>query len=70
MVSGTKTEKEVYHSSIFKNLSLQSKITPKFHKFAIHSIYEVMSKQTIKEILGGYKKLLHHDITVQGWVRA
>jgi asparaginyl-tRNA synthetase len=29
-----------------------------------------MSKQTIKEILGGYKKLLHHDITVQGWVRA
>ncbi len=25
---------------------------------------------TIKEILEDYKKLLHHDITVQGWVRA
>ena len=32
--------------------------------------YEVMSKKTIKEILGDYKKLLHHDITIQGWVRA
>lgn len=29
-----------------------------------------MKKMTIKEILEGYKKLLHHDITVQGWVRA
>ena len=29
-----------------------------------------MSKKTIKEILGDYKKLLHHDITIQGWVRA
>ena len=29
-----------------------------------------MSKSTIKEILGDYKKLLHHDITVRGWVRA
>ncbi len=25
---------------------------------------------TIKEILEDYKKILHHDITVQGWVRA
>ncbi len=29
-----------------------------------------MNKRTIKEILGDYKKLIHHDITVQGWVRA
>ncbi len=29
-----------------------------------------MKKQTIKEILADYKKLLHHDITIQGWVRA
>lgn len=29
-----------------------------------------MSKQTIKEILVDYKKYLHHDITVKGWVRA
>lgn len=29
-----------------------------------------MKKQTIKNILTDYKKLLHHDITVQGWVRA
>lgn len=25
---------------------------------------------TIKDILNDYKKLLHHDITIQGWVRA
>lgn len=25
---------------------------------------------TIKDILSDYKKLLHHDITIQGWVRA
>ncbi|AQX04918.1 asparagine--tRNA ligase [Elizabethkingia meningoseptica] len=29
-----------------------------------------MHKQTIKEVLGNYKKFLHHDITVYGWVRA
>jgi asparaginyl-tRNA synthetase len=29
-----------------------------------------MEKRTIKDILGDYKKILHHDITVQGWVRA
>ena len=29
-----------------------------------------MEKKTIKDILEGYKKYLHHDITVQGWVRA
>ncbi|WP_018676732.1 asparagine--tRNA ligase [Riemerella columbina] len=29
-----------------------------------------MEKQTIKDILSDYKSLLHHDITVQGWVRA
>ncbi len=29
-----------------------------------------MQKQTIKEILENYKKILHHDITIQGWVRA
>lgn len=29
-----------------------------------------MEKKTIKDILEGYKKVLHHDITVQGWVRA
>lgn len=28
-----------------------------------------MKKQTIKEILEDYKKVLHHDITVYGWVR-
>ncbi|HCN11040.1 MAG TPA: asparagine--tRNA ligase, partial [Chryseobacterium sp.] len=27
-------------------------------------------RTTIKELLTDYKKLLHHDITVQGWVRA
>lgn len=29
-----------------------------------------MKKQTIKDLLADYKKVLHHDITVQGWVRA
>lgn len=29
-----------------------------------------MEKTTIKKLLGDYKKLIHHDITVQGWVRA
>lgn len=29
-----------------------------------------MKKQTIKGILENYKKVLHHDITIQGWVRA
>ena len=29
-----------------------------------------MHKQTIKEVLENYKKFLHHDITVYGWVRA
>ncbi|OPC58372.1 asparagine--tRNA ligase [Elizabethkingia bruuniana] len=29
-----------------------------------------MYKQTIKEVLENYKKFLHHDITVYGWVRA
>ncbi|MDO5616957.1 MAG: asparagine--tRNA ligase, partial [Cruoricaptor ignavus] len=29
-----------------------------------------MEKKTIKDILADYKKILHHDITVQGWVRA
>ncbi len=29
-----------------------------------------MEKRTIKDLLGNYKKQLHHDITVQGWVRA
>ncbi|KFF13345.1 asparaginyl-tRNA synthetase [Chryseobacterium soli] len=29
-----------------------------------------MKKQTIKEILQDYKKVLHHDITVYGWVRS
>ncbi|MBS1571627.1 MAG: asparagine--tRNA ligase [Bacteroidetes bacterium] len=29
-----------------------------------------MKRQTIKSLLVDYKKLLHHDITVQGWVRA
>ena len=29
-----------------------------------------MKKQTIKDLLADYKKILHHDITVQGWVRA
>ena len=27
-------------------------------------------RTTIKELLGDYKKLIHHDVTVQGWVRA
>ena len=29
-----------------------------------------MKRQTIKSLLSDYKKILHHDITVQGWVRA
>lgn len=29
-----------------------------------------MERKTIKDILADYKKILHHDITVQGWVRA
>lgn len=29
-----------------------------------------MNHKTIKEILGDYKKLVHHDITIHGWVRA
>ena len=29
-----------------------------------------MKNQTIKSILADYKKNLHHDITVQGWVRS
>ncbi|WP_124639870.1 asparagine--tRNA ligase [Amniculibacterium aquaticum] len=29
-----------------------------------------MKRQTIKSLLADYKKVLHHDITVQGWVRA
>lgn len=29
-----------------------------------------MKKQTIKNLLTDYKKVLHHDITVYGWVRA
>lgn len=29
-----------------------------------------MKKQTIKDLLQDYKKVLHHDITIQGWVRA
>lgn len=29
-----------------------------------------MKQMTIKDILNDYKKLLHHDITIQGWVRA
>lgn len=29
-----------------------------------------MEKRTIKDLLGDYRKQLHHDITVQGWVRA
>lgn len=29
-----------------------------------------MKQMTIKDILIDYKKLLHHDITIQGWVRA
>ena len=27
-------------------------------------------RTTINELLSDYKKVLHHDITVQGWVRA
>ncbi|QCX52686.1 asparagine--tRNA ligase [Elizabethkingia sp. JS20170427COW] len=29
-----------------------------------------MNKMTISELLVDYKKFLHHDITIQGWVRA
>lgn len=29
-----------------------------------------MKRQTIKSLLVDYRKVLHHDITVQGWVRA
>ena len=29
-----------------------------------------MKKQTIKDLLQDYKKVLHHDIIIQGWVRA
>ncbi len=29
-----------------------------------------MKRQTIKEILADYKKFIHQDITIQGWVRA
>ena len=29
-----------------------------------------MNKTTIKDLLKDYKKQLHHDITIQGWVRA
>lgn len=29
-----------------------------------------MEKKTIKDILNNYKPVLHHDITVYGWVRA
>ena len=29
-----------------------------------------MKKHTIKDILSDYKRFLHHNITVQGWVRA
>ncbi|WP_417431050.1 asparagine--tRNA ligase [Halpernia sp.] len=29
-----------------------------------------MEKTTIKELLGDYKKLIHHDIVIKGWVRA
>lgn len=29
-----------------------------------------MEKRTIKDLLSDYKKQIHHDITVQGWVRA
>ena len=29
-----------------------------------------MKQMTIKDILSDYKKLFHHDITIQGWVRA
>ena len=29
-----------------------------------------MKRQTIKSLLSDYKPLIHHDITVQGWVRA
>ncbi|MSN87249.1 asparagine--tRNA ligase [Riemerella anatipestifer] len=29
-----------------------------------------MEKQTIKDILSNYKTILHHDITIEGWVRA
>lgn len=28
-----------------------------------------MKRQTIKDLLADYKKVLHHDITIQGWVR-
>ena len=29
-----------------------------------------MEKKTINDLLTDYKKLLHHDVTIQGWVRA
>lgn len=29
-----------------------------------------MRKQTIKDLLRDYKKVIHHDVTVNGWVRA
>ncbi len=29
-----------------------------------------MKKQTIKDLLNDYKKVIHHDVTVRGWVRA
>lgn len=29
-----------------------------------------MKKQTIKDLLRDYKKVIHHDVTVNGWVRA
>ncbi len=29
-----------------------------------------MKKQTIKDLLNDYKKVLHHDVTIRGWVRA
>lgn len=29
-----------------------------------------MRKQTVKQVIENYKKILHHDITVYGWVRA
>ncbi len=40
-----------------------------FCNFASVNFY-IMYKQTIKEVLENYKKFLHHDITVYGWVRA
>jgi asparaginyl-tRNA synthetase len=41
-----------------------------FH-LTVRKIYRYqMKRQTIKDLLADYKKVLHHDITVQGWVRA